>query len=132
MKNNSPCKPFIMTFIVLMVRCCTMSTTYHTMSIQCLFHFAEVNGLTMPQILMVSKTSLCNFPPNFADMTILPDQTVNCFLSNRSFAVAIEIDIPSRLLFYSDFEKKTIERVRLLDGEAVDTIRGGVGSVEGE
>ncbi|XP_072033433.1 uncharacterized protein [Amphiura filiformis] len=91
----------------------------------------EIDGLPMPQILMVSKTSLCNFPGNFPDMSVATDQTVKCFLSNRSFAVAIEVDIPSRLLFYSDFEKKTIERVRLLQGESVDTIRGGVGSVEG-
>ena len=80
---------------------------------------------------MVSKSAVCNFPANFADMIIAPDQKVNCFLANRTFAVAMGMDIPSRLLFYSDFEKKTLERVRLLQGEAVDTIQAGVGSVEG-
>ena len=95
------------------------------------FLITDVNGLIMPQILMASKTSLCNFPGNFPSMTLDPDDTVDCFLNNRSFAVAVEVDISSRLLFYSDIEKKTIERVRLLHQESVDTIHAGTGSVEG-
>ncbi|XP_038050592.1 sushi, von Willebrand factor type A, EGF and pentraxin domain-containing protein 1-like isoform X2 [Patiria miniata] len=93
-------------------------------------HRAETS-LAKPQILLVAQNSICYFPSNFPDLSLSSDYQRNCILTNRTHLVALDIDVRSKTMFFSDFVHKTIQSVRLTDGAAVELVVGGVGSVEG-
>ena len=87
--------------------------------------------LAKPQIILAAQNSICYFPSNFPDITIPSDYQRNCILANRSHVVALDVDVRSKTMFFSDFVHKTIQSVRLSDGAVVKPVVGGVGSVEG-
>ncbi|XP_063967314.1 sushi, von Willebrand factor type A, EGF and pentraxin domain-containing protein 1-like [Lytechinus pictus] len=84
-----------------------------------------------PQLLFVTRNEITRFPSNFADIS--ESQTVkNKYLvANRTLLVAIEMDARAEMMFYSDYGKREIYRVRLYSGRSIKTIVGGVGSAEG-
>ncbi|XP_033637821.1 sushi, von Willebrand factor type A, EGF and pentraxin domain-containing protein 1-like [Asterias rubens] len=93
--------------------------------------FRRATYLAKPQIILAAQNSICYFPSNFPDITIPSDYQRNCILANRSHVVALDVDVRSKTMFFSDFVHKTIQSVRLSDGAVVKPVVGGVGSVEG-
>ncbi|XP_030837511.1 sushi, von Willebrand factor type A, EGF and pentraxin domain-containing protein 1 isoform X2 [Strongylocentrotus purpuratus] len=87
--------------------------------------------INKPQLLFVTRHEIIRFPANFAD---IPDAQIvkNKYLvSNRTLLVAVEMDAKAEMMFYSDYGKREIYRVRLFSGRSIKTVVGGVGSAEG-
>lgn len=94
-------------------------------------HFLDEEKINKPQLLFVTRHEIIRFPANFAD---IPDAQIvkNKYLvSNRTLLVAVEMDAKAEMMFYSDYGKREIYRVRLFSGRSIKTVVGGVGSAEG-
>ena len=94
-----------------------------------LYLFTDDGSLAVGRVYFVSADSVCS---TFANFLEIPTFNTTCVLTGRELAVALAMDVRAELMFFSDVGRRIIQWVRLIDGEHIQTLIGGTGSVEGE
>ncbi|XP_072180611.1 uncharacterized protein [Diadema setosum] len=111
---------------------------------QCVCHFGfeltkngtscvqDTTKIIKPQLLLVTRQEVTRYAANFHD--VQPDSGATegkVMVGNRTLLVAIDVDAAENTMFFTDYGKREIYRVRLFSGRSIKTIVGGIGSAEG-
>ncbi|XP_033105624.1 low-density lipoprotein receptor-related protein 4-like [Anneissia japonica] len=84
-----------------------------------------------PLFLFSNQTSIGKLPSNFPNTAYPNDFTVDGFLNNQRFVVALQVDVARRLLFFSDVVTRSVFSLELKNGGKRKVVAGQLGSVQG-
>ena len=81
------------------------------------------------RVYYATPSSICSHFGNFIETS---ENNETCITSNRDLAVALATDARGRMLFFSDYTRRVVYWARLIEGESIQRVSSGVGSVEGK